>query len=557
MAGFTRPYRMEDKKMDRYGLIPRPRERREEPGSFKLTENTEIIYRDSSLEPIAHYLRNQLETETSLKLRVTGPASGPRKGHGASSIILLSLDSTKDGTAGNPYKKSEAYTLKVSANEVSIVGSDRAGVFYGCQSLIQLAGTVTGGFARLAHFAGFFTRKERTIPAVTIRDYPEVSWRGMMLDIARHFFPKEYILKFIDILALHKLNRLHLHLTDDQGWRIQIDSYPRLTEVGSWRTERGERYGGFLSKDDIKEIVDYAGSRFIEVIPEIDMPGHVQAALAAYPELSCDWCDNKEYRVKEDYGISEEVFCVGQEETYRFVEGILKEVAELFPSPYMHIGGDECPTVQWEKCSVCNAKLRELGLKSYRGLQGYFEKRVSDIVTGLGKIPVAWDEVGELEGLKDIIVMYWRREKPLQDLLKKSLLKKGLSIIIADNGYFYFDYPQSQVELRLAGVKLDFHIPNTPTKKTYSYDYDSLSESERKLILGMQGQIWTEFVENVERLEYMVLPRLCALAEVCWLPESLREWPSFKKRMKLHGKRLSRRGIGYNRHVSFWEAKVE
>jgi len=504
------------RRLKKLGLMPEPREIVLGRGFFAVDSKLKVIS-SKALQEIGKYLKDELFALSGVRPKLSTDSNSDSK-----KIIFLRLEK-------NVLPK-EGYRLEIDNHKVSITGGDGSGVFYGCQTLLQLI------------------RKKR-IPCISIVDYPEVSWRGMMVDVSRHFFTKEYVFKIIDILAMHKLNRLHLHLTDDQGWRIQIDSYPLLTEIGAWRMERGNRYGGFYSREDIKEIVDYAEKRFVEIIPEIDMPGHTQAVLAAYPELSCT---KKNYAVKTDYGIPDEVLCVGQEKTYKFVEEVFREVAELFPSKYIHVGGDECPTVRWENCEACTQKLQEEGLKDYRDLQGYFEKRVNRILLNLGKTMIGWDEISGIEGLKDTVIMQWR-----QDVSLENLLKKEQKVIIGDSGYFYFNYPESQMELKLAGVSFNFHVYNTPAKKTYSYNFDNLGRKERGMILGLQGQIWTEYVETEERLEYMVLPRLCALAEVAWISGSLKDWRSFKARMKVHGKRLSKRNINYCRHTAFWEAAEE
>ena len=366
-----------------------------------------------------------------------------------------------------------------------------------------------------------------------IADAPRFAYRGMHLDVARHFFSVDEVKRYIDVMAIHKLNTLHWHLTDDQGWRIEIKRYPELTAVGSirkatvvrkeWGTYDGTPYGGFYTQDEIRDVVKYAADRGVTVIPEIDLPGHMLAALTAYPELGCT---GGPYEVWGRWGVADDVLCPGREKTFEFLEGVLTEVMELFPSEYIHIGGDECPKVRWEKCPRCQAKIRQLGLKddgehtAEHYLQSYVTDRIGKFLAQHGRRIIGWDEILEGRAPSDAVVMSWRGSEG-----GIAAAKLGHDVIMTPNSHFYFDYYQS-LDTDAEPFGIGGYIP---TEQVYSYDpaFPELTPEQQKHILGVQANLWTEYVLSDEHLEYMLLPRLAALSEVQWCLPETKDWNRF------------------------------
>lgn len=414
--------------------------------------------------------------------------------------VVRSLDSTM---------RASSYSLDIDKNGVRICAGDAAGLFYAEQTLRQL---VPADSAQV------------TLKRTHIEDWPEFGYRGMMLDVARHFFSVEDVKTVLDIMALHKLNYLHWHLTDDQGWRLEINAYPQLTKVGSMRRRtiigkdpNGEYdentpfdetpYGGFYTQDQVREIVEYAAERHITVIPEIEFPGHAVAALASYPWLSCT---GEQYRVRETWDIDDRVYCIGKESTFQFMENVLSEVIDLFPSPYIHIGGDECPDKMWQKCPSCAKRMKAEGLETYRQLQGYGVKRLEKFLSEHGRSIIGWDEILEAGVESSAIVMSWRGA---QSGIKAA--QSGNHVIMSPTDYSYFDYYQfdSTVVQPLAWGGY------IPLEKVYSFDpYAGLEPEQRKLVLGIQANLWSEYIPSLSQLEYMMLPRLAALSETAWSP---------------------------------------
>jgi hexosaminidase len=414
-------------------------------------------------------------------------------------------------------------------------GSDEA-LRYAEQTYRQLldsASPVEGGIA---------------VPAVRIADAPRFGWRGMMLDVARHFMPKEFVLRVIDALALHRLNVLHLHLTDDQGWRVQIDAYPKLTEIGAWRPESmvgkmthdqtdfeydGTRHGGFYSKDDLREIVAYAAERGITIVPEIDLPGHMQAAIAAYPELGNNPDTNP--GVRRIWGISEDVLNVS-DETVDFVRTVLREVLELFPGPYIHLGGDECPAVQWRDSTAAKTRQDDLGLTEASQLQGWFTAQVASVLAESGRRLVGWDEMVETDCPKDAVIMAWRGPDR-----GEIAAKAGHDVVMAPSQSVYFDYYQGDPD------KEPLAIGNfTPLEKVYDFEVipPGLTDEEEARIIGTQCQVWTEYMEGPEQVGYMLLPRLSAFAERAWgSPRT--SYEDFLTRLHPHLTRIEALGLNY------------
>lgn len=416
----------------------------------------------------------------------------------------------------NPALSPEGYELTVTANRVVIRAPHPAGLFYGTQTLRQLL--------------------PGPIPCLHIEDQPRFPWRGAMLDVGRHFFPKEFVKRYLDLLAFHKLNTLHLHLTDDQGWRIEIKKHPKLTSVGSWRDETtgdGKRYGGFYTQDDLREIVAYAAARHITVVPEIEMPGHALAALTAYPELSCT---GGPFKVRTKWGVEPDVYCAGNEKTVAFVQDVLDEVLAIFPSKFIHIGGDECPKARWKKCPKCQARMQAEGLKNEHELQSYFIRRIEKHLNAKGRRLIGWSEIREGGLAQNAAVMDW-----IGGALEAATA--GHDVVMSPTSHCYFDYYQSQdhsTEPKAIGGYL-------PLNKVYSFEPipAKLAPELHKHILGAQGNVWTEYIPTPQQVEYMSFPRLCALAEVVWAPAAARNWDDFSARLKAHLPRLTQIGVNY------------
>ena len=420
----------------------------------------------------------------------------------------------------------EGYELNVDGEGIEVRASQCPGFLYALQSLEQLLPAAVYGTEPAPDAAW-------EVPCVKIADAPRFAYRGMHLDVARHFFSVDEVKRYIDVMAIHKLNTLHWHLTDDQGWRIEIKRYPELTAVGSirkatvvrkeWGTYDGTPYGGFYTQDEIRDVVKYAADRGVTVIPEIDLPGHMLAALTAYPELGCT---GGPYEVWGRWGVADDVLCPGREKTFEFLEGVLTEVMELFPSEYIHIGGDECPKVRWEKCPRCQAKIRQLGLKddgehtAEHYLQSYVTDRIGKFLAQHGRRIIGWDEILEGRAPSDAVVMSWRGSEG-----GIAAAKLGHDVIMTPNSHFYFDYYQS-LDTDAEPFGIGGYIP---MEQVYSYDpaFPELTPEQQKHILGVQANLWTEYVLSDEHLEYMLLPRLAALSEVQWCLPETKDWNRF------------------------------
>lgn len=420
----------------------------------------------------------------------------------------------------------EGYELNVDGEGIEVRASQFPGFLYALQSLEQLLPAAVYGTEPAPDAAW-------EVPCVKIADAPRFAYRGMHLDVARHFFSVDEVKRYIDVMAIHKLNTLHWHLTDDQGWRIEIKRYPELTAVGSirkatvvrkeWGTYDGTPYGGFYTQDEIRDVVKYAADRGVTVIPEIDLPGHMLAALTAYPKLGCT---GGPYEVWGRWGVADDVLCPGREKTFEFLEGVLTEVMELFPSEYIHIGGDECPKVRWEKCPRCQAKIRQLGLKddgehtAEHYLQSYVTDRIGKFLAQHGRRIIGWDEILEGRAPSDAVVMSWRGSEG-----GIAAAKLGHDVIMTPNSHFYFDYYQS-LDTDAEPFGIGGYIP---MEQVYSYDpaFPELTPEQQKHILGVQANLWTEYVLSDEHLEYMLLPRLAALSEVQWCLPETKDWNRF------------------------------
>jgi hexosaminidase len=511
-----------------YEVIPLPSKIVTSEGDpFILSRSVKIIIPEGNekMRRNAEFLAEFLEISTGIK---PGISTGTQE-NGA--IVLAT---------GLQHPNAEAYEMRVDGKSITITGASEAAVFYGIQTLRKSI-PADGG--------------QVIFQPVTIKDEPRFSHRGMMLDVARHFQPAEFVKRYIDILALHNLNRFHWHLTDDQGWRIEIKAYPKLTEVGSQRKHTvigrnsgefdGKPHGGFYTQDEIREIVQYARERYITVIPEIDLPGHMLSALAAYPELGCT---GGPYEVEATWGVFDDVLCPGKEETFTFLERVLSEVIDLFPSEYIHIGGDECPKVRWEKCPHCQARIRELKLKDSNGhtaehyLQSYVTARIEKFLNEKGRRIIGWDEILEGELAPNATVMSWRgMEGGIQ------AAQMGHDVIMTPTAYCYFDYYQTQYTdeepLAIGGY--------VPIEKVYSFEPAPgiLTEEQKAHILGVQANLWTEYIETAEHVDYMVMPRIAALAEVQWVEPEKREYEAFLTRLPRLVGLYDKLGYNYAKHI--------
>lgn len=467
-------------------LVPRPHDLRVGEGAFELRESTQI-----AIEPIlpvldiAAYLGELINTRT-------GFATSIWTGVPMDSSIVLSTGLVND----NP----EAFELIVSPAEIRIKGAGPGGLLWGIQTLRQLLPSAfedrTGE-----------QRDSWWIPAVEIRDKPRYAWRGSLMDVSRHFFSVEFVKRYIDLLSRLKMNVLHWHLTEDQAWRLEIDQYPRLTEVGAWRTEPdGSRYGGSYTKDEVLEIIEYARVRGVMVVPEIEMPGHATAALVAYPELACS---DPPKEVPNDWGVFPDIFCAGKPDTFTFLENVLDEVAELFPSPYIHIGGDEVPKDRWRDCSPCQEIIEREGLGDEDGLQAWFIQRIGEHLASRGKTLIGWDEILDGGGVPGSVVQVWRD----QDTVREAI-REGHDVIVSPTSHAYFDYSPAALSL----------------EQVYSFDPAlGLSEEEARHVLGGEANLWSEYITEAN-FDLQAFPRLLAMAEVLWSGSG--DFDDFKSRLE-------------------------
>jgi len=496
-------------------IIPKPAKIELSRGDFKFSNHTKIWLSEPSeeLQKLGDLISSSVNQSTSLKLFATAKMTRdvPR------SLVLLQLN--KD------FQSQEAYTLDVKPHKIIITAGSGAGIFYAIQSLLQLIPVNANKY-------------NYSIPCVLIKDSPRFQWRGMHLDVCRHFFPVEFIKKYIDVLASYKMNSFHWHLTEDQGWRIEIKKYPKLTEIGAWRKETmgdGKPYGGFYTQAQIREVVAYAKERFITVVPEIEMPGHALAAITAYPELSCT---GGPFEVGTKWGVYEDVYCAGNDKVFDFLQDVLTEVLNLFPSEYIHIGGDEVPKDRWKVCPKCQARIKSEGLKDEAELQSYFIQRVEKYLNSKGRRIIGWDEILEGGLAPNAAVMSWRGEDG-----GIAAAKAKHNVVMSPGAYCYFDrYQGLNGEPKAIGGY-------TNLEKVYSYEPvpNALTAGEAKYIMGAQANVWTEYIETTNHVEYMLLPRMLALSEVVWSPKELRDYNDFSKRIEKHYDLLSKKN--YNIRV--------
>lgn len=501
-------------------IIPKPLTLKKDDGAFLVTKTTSVVISGSSndLQQISDQLAARLRTVTGFPIPVTSLVA-ERKLENA--IVLMLVDDDDMGLEG--------YRLKATKAGVRIEGAKPAGVFYGVQTLYQLL-PVEIEKNELASGVVW------SVPCVRIEDKPRFPWRGMHLDVGRHFFPKDSVKRYIDLIASYKINTFHWHLTEDQGWRIEIKKYPRLTTLGAWRKEtmdNGIPHGGFYTQDDVREIVEYARQHYITVVPEIEMPGHSQSALAAYPNLSCS---GGPFKVGTEWGVMNDVYCAGSEKTFQFLEDVISEVTSLFPGPFFHIGGDECPKLRWSNCKRCQDRIAANGLKNEQELQSYFIKRIEKMLNARGKRLVGWDEILEGGLAPNATVMSWRG---IQGGIEAA--KSGHDVVMTPTSHCYFDYYQGVAgEPQAIGGYL-------PIDTVYSYEPvpTDLTPEEAKHVLGAQGNVWTEWMPDYRQVEYMATTRMLALSEVVWSDKSHRNFKDFLQRMTLHYERLAWRDINF------------
>jgi hexosaminidase len=501
-------------------LIPLPVEHKKTGGFFTMNNATKIYCKDTSLLQTTQLLNLYLSGYLDSAITVT---SGPSSGNG----IILSLDS-------NAVKQTEGYQLKVSENKVGIIARNVSGIIHGIQTLRQLWSLTP--------------KRSLRIPCCYINDYPRFAYRGMALDVSRHMYPVSFIKKYIDLLSLYKFNTFHWHLTDDQGWRIEIKKYPQLQSVASWRSETlvghkkeephrfdGKKYGGYYTQAEVREIVRYALQRNITVIPEIEMPGHALAALSAFPSLGCT---KGPYQPATFWGIFDDVYCAGNDSTFLFLQDVLDEVIALFPSEKIHIGGDECPKTRWKICLKCQQRIKDLGLKDEHTLQSYFIQRIEKYINSKGRKIIGWDEIMEGGLAPNATVMSWRGEEG-----GIAAAKQAHPVIMTPESHLYFDYYQSlfpEEPLAAGGY--------TPLSKVYSYETLSgaVDAKMKSYITGVEGQAWSEYFTDTAKVEFMVFPRILALAEIAWSPVTSRNYPHFLQRLRNQRKLLNMLKVNYS-----------
>jgi hexosaminidase len=512
-------------------IIPQPVSMKTLNGTFPINQQTSIVAKDEEDKRTATLFNDYLQEFYGFKLPVNNQATKN----------YISFVTKKFIKAP---EHEEGYSLNATNDKVEISGNSNAGTFYGMQTLIQLLPVEKSANSQ---------NKKLNVPLVSIDDYPRLAYRGMHLDVSRHFFSVDFVKKYIDYLALHKMNYFHWHLTDDQGWRIEIKKYPKLTSVGAWRNgtiighfpgtgNDNIPYGGFYTQEQVKDVVKYAADRHITVLPEIEMPGHGSAAIAAYPWLSC--FPNEETviaknpseaskniqgkKVQETWGVFDDVFCAGNDSTFMFLQNVMDEVLPLFPSNLVHVGGDECPKTNWKRCPKCQARIKALGLKDEHELQSYFIQRMEKYLNNKGKTLIGWDEILEGGLAPNAWVMSWRGEKGGIDAANDSH-----NVIMTPGEYVYFDHSQIKNDdsLTIGGF--------TPVDKVYNYEPvpKQLDSSKAKFVEGAQANVWTEYIPYPSKVEYMVFPRMSALSEVLWSPKDKRDWTDFMERLQTQFKR--------------------
>jgi hexosaminidase len=508
-------------------IIPKPTQLVINKGVFEFSKNTKFIAVTDFQKEISNALISKFEKAGGFRPEVSTAIPN-------SNFVQFKVDETLD---------KEAYVLDVNPKNITITAKGQAGFIYALESIRQLLPVVIES-------KNVIPKQKWQIPNLVINDKPRFQWRGLMLDLSRHFFDKNYILATIDRLAMHKMNVLHLHLVDDQGWRIEIKKYPKLTEVGAWRVDQENlswnarlttnpdqkgTYGGFLTQDELKEIVKYAASKNVEIIPEIEMPAHVSSAIAAYPELAC--FDQRIGVPSGGLWPITDIYCAGKETTFEFLQNVIDEVVTIFPSKYIHIGGDEATKTNWDKCPHCQKRMQENGLKNSHELQSYFVKRMEKYINSKGKKLIGWDEILEGGLAPEATVMSWRGTKGGVEAAEQ-----GHDVIMTPESPCYFNFYQGpQNEEPLA-----FDAYN-PLNKVYEFDpvVSTMTPDQAKHVLGGQANLWAEFLSTPSASEYMIFPRLAALSETLWSTKESRNWNDFTTRLASLLQRYNYLGINY------------
>jgi hexosaminidase len=529
-------------KPGRVHIVPEPVSVASKTGSFLLNATTKIIFPagNSEMQLAADYLAGMLSTSTGYKL--VSIASNAKTKTEKKNCISFKLDT-------KAVKQPEGYQLEVGTTGITVTAGSGAGAFYAVQTIRQL-------FPAAISSSTVQTGVDWAAQACSITDYPRFGYRGMMLDVSRHWFPVSFVKRYIDLLAIHKMNRFHWHLTDDQGWRIEIKKYPKLAKVAACRSQTlsghysdvpelydGVPYCHIYSQEEVKEIVAYANARFVTIVPEIEMPGHALAALAAYPELGCDGAG---YSTATKWGVIEDVFCAGNDQVFTFIEDVFNEVCPLFPGEYVHVGGDECPKTKWKECGRCQDRMRKEGLKDEHELQSYVIQRAEVMLAKHGKKLIGWDEILEGGLSPNATVMSWRGIEG-----GIAAVKANHDAIMTPTSYCYLDYYQSDPNsepLAIGGL--------LTLEKVYGYEPipEGLTAPQAAHILGVQANIWTEYIASPSYLDYMAYPRACALAEVAWTAKAQRNWDNFRSKMVVHLARLDAMKVNYAK--SFYDIKA-
>ena len=511
-------------------IIPAPAEVKLGKGVFTITANTRLVFLGSGMDNSMNFLNWYLKNNYGFQLRTETKTGQPN-------VIMLNYERMDNSIPG-------AYNMEIGKDNIQINADNEQGLFYAVQTLIQLLPVEKN--------------KELAVPQLSIVDSPRFAYRGLHLDVSRHFFPVDFVKKYIDYIALHKLNYFHWHLTEDQGWRIEIKKYPKLTQVGSWRNgtiigrypgtgNDNKKYGGFYTQAQVRDIVAYAKKRYVTIVPEIEMPGHSSAAIASYPALSCfpgkstpipanmsskkstdEQAKGRIKLVQETWGVFDDVFCAGKENTFKFLQDVLDEVLALFPSKFIHVGGDECPKTHWKTCPNCQKRIKDNNLKDEHELQSYFIQRIEKYLNSKGRILIGWDEILEGGLAPNAVVMSWRGEQGGIDAAKQDH-----DVIMTPGNPVYFDHTQTLNEdsVTIGGYN--------PLDKVYGYEPvpRELTEVQARHVLGAQANMWTEYMKNPSKVEYMLFPRLAALSEVLWSPKNMRNWQDFERRLPIQLKR--------------------
>lgn len=508
-------------------LIPLPADIKAQKGFFVLSNRTRIYAEDAAAQTHANLLSQALAASHGIKLAVQ---LGKPKSHEANVIVFTTTANGNPDINSLRETSDEAYQLQINAKQIVLSGNSTS-QFYALQSLLQMIPVAKSSQIKLA--------------GVQIQDQPRFPWRGLHLDVGRHMYSVDFIKKLLDQMAVYKMNTFHWHLTEDQGWRIEIKQYPKLTQIGGFRKETikdrnfnpyigdGQPYGGFYTQEQVKDVVAYAQSKHIMVVPEIELPGHSLAAIAAYPELACT---PGPFEVGTVWGVIDDIYCPS-EKTFQFLENVMTEVAALFPGPYIHIGGDEAPKTRWKASALAQEVMKREGLKNEEELQSYFIRRVEKMINAKGKRLIGWDEILEGGLAPNATVMSWRGEEGGIHAAKESH-----DVIMTPTSWCYFDAGQGPKDQELWNLGGEI-----PIEKVYSYNPvpAALSGSQQKFIRGVQANVWTEYLRGSEKVEYMVFPRLLAMAEVAWTPQAQRQFSDFEKRLDAHYPRLSAQKIGY------------